>query len=802
MMGDRREFRPLLFLALSVLCLVLSGQSVSSQNGVVWFSDHKELKAIDPQTNAIVRVLDLADEPDVLAADPAGDAVWILKGKRLTKLSDAGVALLAIDLNELEPGFGAAKLLAVNPYRGSLWVVAEKELLQLSANGERVAQWRASKKIDALAIDTNETPWIVAQRTLIHLGADAVPLDSIDLSQNLDKAEQLVVDGLGGVVWIADKKRLLRLNLNRITDAPQVVSTPDTGEAHNTEDENDDFGKILALDIHPVLGTLWAATEKSLLAFDRNGSFLYTAALPKSLEKPNAIAFDLAAASLWVAAKDGVGRFNGSGELVAVVPAEKEAENVAVGGFTLYPTVSILEPADGTLTNNPQPGLRLALGSSCSGIPCLLPNAYTHSLDLDVTLNGEAISSQFAIDGAEALYTPLVPLPEGTNRLMARGTDLFGHASDEVTGQFVIDTIAPKFVSIAPADGSMANEAGVEISGEVDDPTANVLLADGDGQGISMAGGAVFSFAVVLKSGLNTFALTARDPAGNETTVPLRIAYNAVSVKITTPMGGTVLSSRAAIVSGDFTGAPNTGITVNGAVAEVLGNHFYANLALSSGPNTLTAVATTQSGASVADTVTVMVNAPSVEPITITVEPQSGIAPLTVRFGVTNNGGQAVTQFSVDTNNDGTSELSVNVPTDPIDYVYATPGVYQTKIVATDGGGKQSERTVAIVVNDVRELDTTLRGIYLQMLGNLRERNIEAALTAITGGMRDKYGAVFESIEPRLPNIVDQLGMLQSGSFGREMAEYVIVRTQNGDPHAFLMYFIRSEDGVWRIDGM
>ena len=110
--------------------------------------------------------------------------------------------------------------------------------------------------------------------------------------------------------------------------------------------------------------------------------------------------------------------------------------------------------------------------------------------------------------------------------------------------------------------------------------------------------------------------------------------------------------------------------------------------------------------------------------------------------------------------------------------------------------------TRIVVIQDFAERDTLLRGVYTGMLDRLKTADIEGALTAVSGGMRAKYQAVFTALQPSLPTVIDQLGTLQSGVLGHELAEYAIVRNQNGSSRAFLIYFLRSEDGVWRIDGM
>ncbi|MFL6647012.1 MAG: PKD domain-containing protein, partial [Sulfurifustaceae bacterium] len=428
--------------------------------------------------------------------------------------------------------------------------------------------------------------------------------------------------------------------------------------------------------------------------------------------------------------------------------------------------------------------------------------AYVRSLDIGAELNGLAIGPDFVMNGPEATYSPPTRLPEGSNRLNARATDLFGHASEEASSKFTIDTIPPKFISVAPADGTTVNKGTVVISGSIDDPTANVILGDGNGQGISMTSGVNFSFAVVLKTGLNRFVLMARDPAGNESSVPLRINYNPVSVKITSPMMGTALTARGAVISGNFEGPLNTGVTVNGTPAEIAGGRFYVNLSLQSGSNTLTAVATTPDGATASDTVTVTVNAPSVEPVSIAVEPQSGVAPLTVRFTITGNSAQPVASLSVDFDGDGSSDVSLSNPTQPLEHVYTVPGVYQTRVIAVDGAGAASTQTIAIVVSDGRQMDQLFTALWSGMNDALVHGDIATAVSFLNASAKRKYQPVFEALKPNFPQIVASYSPLRRVSISADIGEYAIVRSFNGENRLYLIYFLRDADGVWRVDAM
>ena len=95
-----------------------------------------------------------------------------------------------------------------------------------------------------------------------------------------------------------------------------------------------------------------------------------------------------------------------------------------------------------------------------------------------------------------------------------------------------------------------------------------------------------------------------------------------------------------------------------------------------------------------------------------------------------------------------------------------------------------------------------LRAIYDGMLQRLRAGNVPGALTAVTGSAYEKYRAIFTELQPTLASVVDRLGEIREMNFGADLAELGIVRDTPEGPQRFMLYMIRAEDGIWRIDGM
>ena len=53
-----------------------------------------------------------------------------------------------------------------------------------------------------------------------------------------------------------------------------------------------------------------------------------------------------------------------------------------------------------------------------------------------------------------------------------------------------------------------------------------------------------------------------------------------------------------------------------------------------------------------------------------------------------------------------------------------------------------------------------------------------------------------------LATAVDQFGAIVDGAISEEFAEYVLVRNKGAGKQAYLIYFFRGGDGVWRISQM
>lgn len=767
----------------------------SSPPAVVWFADHTTLVQVDPKTDQTVLTIGLPAESDALVVDPADGSAWLLANRRLLKVDRSGVFKQEIDLRSLSQRISEPKHLLLNPHDSSLWIAGERVVLRLNANGGLANETTLSDSVRSAALDLDDHGWVLTENQLIRLSPGLVVQSTQNLRSLLASPRHVAVDRLGKRLWLAGNGELLAFDSANLAQPLLRIALATALRIQGNA------GKVDALAVHPVFGTVWAVARQTLLLYDRQGQPLKQIPLSSyDLGEIEAMVYDPIEFGLWLGGKKALGHFRSTGDFVARLPVQNELEALAATPFRLRPTLSLLAPPDRAVTNNALTPLRYGLGSDCTGTPCYLEPDYTRSFALSVDVDGQVIGSRFTLGPDEALYTPSIRWPEGSHQVEASATDRYGHKSEKVTSRFTVDTIPPQFVSVTPADGSVMTNGAVTIQGSADDPAASVMLYDASGAMVSMAG-AQFAFSVLLRPGWNVFSLLARDRAGNEASVPVRLYLNVLDATLTSIVPGSTVNTDALSLAGTFLGPENTGITVNGIVAFTDGQNFYVNnLPLIAGENTLTIIVTGPDGKTITKTVTVTSSSPS--PLRVEVEPQVGLAPLATRFRLSYGGSGIVTGYTLDVDGDGiVDDAGSDIPL-PLAYTYPTPGLYRPRITLTDSTGKTYNQTLAVLVQDPARVDEFFTRLWNGMNTALAGGNLPAALNYLNVSARNKYQPVFEALRPNLAQIVGSYSPPARLSVSESIGEYAVSRPYQGRIRVYLVYFLKDVDGVWRVDEM
>jgi hypothetical protein len=345
-------------------------------------------------------------------------------------------------------------------------------------------------------------------------------------------------------------------------------------------------------------------------------------------------------------------------------------------------------------------------------------------------------------------------------------------------------------VTVVGAAGSVQPNATVTISNPVRETGDVIVTANADGS---------FSATIVARLG-DKLVITVSNSSG-QTSTPTNIGV--MKIAITAPKSGiTVYGADTLSVQGTVLAPSYANILVNGDYSDVSGTVFSSVVYLNPGTNIITA-SVSASDLTTSSSITVTSLAATSSPVQVTVTPENGLAPLSVQF-TAQSSGPSLQRLQIDYDSDDQIDYDSSAQgapaTGPVTEIYPDPGIYDATVTVTDSNGNIHVSVHTITVGHPK--DAMLRGIYENMMENLRSGNIDGAVAAFSASSQEKYRAIFTALQSDLPTIVDQFGVLDSAIMGEDWAEYLLVRDENGEPRAYFIYFLRGEDGVWRIDGM
>lgn len=278
------------------------------------------------------------------------------------------------------------------------------------------------------------------------------------------------------------------------------------------------------------------------------------------------------------------------------------------------------------------------------------------------------------------------------------------------------------------------------------------------------------------------------------------------TIKIASPAPNAVINDRYVIVTGTVVGSTGVGISVNGVAGTVALDaagteadpyRWTATVAEEEGNVVLRATATARDGGTGEDSRPIFF-APDPANITFAAHPQSGTAPLTVAFDALSLG--ATTRVEIDYDGDGVADFIGAQAPPSMEFTYGTPGIRIARFQATRPDGTAVSGATAITVQSFATMNALLVRQWNDFADALAAGNVDQALTFLAGeDARTRYRPPLNLIRPRLAAFAAAIRDIRPAYIAAGLADYLVVRVENGRPHAYHVYFLPDADGVWKI---
>ncbi len=750
-----------------------SDMAVSSSTGEVWLAVGKTLYRFAAD-GAALGEQQFSDAITAVATESTTGTVAVASGGLVALRNDEDVETLDFT------AFGRVRDLSFGPDGDVLWLVTDGPVLRQDlVSGTRSTL--AASRVQKLAVDSEGAVWTLEPLRLRRFSDEGQPLLSrhAPLGWSIAAlAVDLVAAADAPAVWIASVGEVVRVDVSGVIEQRLQPQRSRQVRAWALGSESLPLLRLLAPQPNATLGTPTPSLE-----------FAYSAADPATIDATldgSPLALDCSVAAETLQCSSEVEWSEGEHEMTAVIynaagvgsaPVEWSVE------VDLTAPVITLGLPTGFMTNTPAIQLSGQLSEAAT-----------------VSVAGEALE----VDDQHTFNTS-VALSEGTNDFSFKAQDAAGNTGT-ATLRVILDTQPPAPLQGDQVSATVASgEAVLHAAPSSVEPGAEVTATNTrTGKTAAIIAEADGSFELrIAATGGDLIELRVVDGVGNASEVRIIELDGGISVSITAPAPGAQLERDSTDVRGTFSGTESAGIVINGVVAVVTGpSTFYASdVPLARGMNALTATLTTYEGATAEDVLEIQSDAvPS--PLSLTLAPNSGVAPLATTVEYSLRIDAEVTEVRLDFDGDGVIDITSAAAHGRFPRTYPEPGVYSVQLEVELSDGTVLTEKETVLVQKLSTVDRAVQARWTALNTALIQGDVDAALEHVNESARKKYGSVFEALRPHWPEIVASYTAFEPVLVISGLAEYGVSRQIDGQSRAFLIYFTQGPHGLWRVVSM
>lgn len=286
-------------------------------------------------------------------------------------------------------------------------------------------------------------------------------------------------------------------------------------------------------------------------------------------------------------------------------------------------------------------------------------------------------------------------------------------------------------------------------------------------------------------------------PGGGESTSLTFTVKPPLEIKITSPTDGETINKAKIIVKGTVkSDTKDVGITVNGAIAENTGNEWIANnIPLIVGSNTITATAKDSYGNTDTKSITIYTN-DITQYVELSANITSGISPLQVFFSASTSFIPVL--YQMDFEGDGVIDYT-GTTFENINHTYTSEGIFYPTLTVTDDQGNTYSDTIAITVLNKTEIDTLLKGKWEGMKGAMINKDVSKAASYFTDWTKERYLGILAALGDRLPQVAQDMQNIRMIYLRAGVVKYRIRRMEAAGEITYYIYFVKDENGLWKI---